>query len=982
LRGVVSLRTDIARREGLIAPARLVLSFTLLGLVLRRARLDFQPLWWDEGYSAWFATHPLGQMIRLTAEDIHPPLYYALLHAWTLLAGPGPISLRLVSVAAGVAAIPLMYVAAARILDSRRVGLVAAFLLAINPLQVYYSQEVRMYGLVALLSLGVLWAAWGVFTSESWSLRKTWFLGAAYVVLTTLALYTQYYAIFLPIGLTIFALWYWRKGPRLILCWLGLQAISVVLYLPWVIYAGPRLTLYVSQKVVQDADKPLGLLAYFGRHLSAFTLGHLEGRLAPWWPLALALLAPVVAGLILAVRSGSRSAGFSRQARPLPAKAGATRAAAVYMLATVLLVALFVGWVISLRFPFFPDRGERLLLLALPAFVMLAAAGLDALVWPRQASNGSRPARVAGCTGLALFVVLSAVSLAAFYTVPRYPGDDYRPLIARAVEQGLPGDTVFAVYPWQVGYWRSYAGSVYGPDAILTPSAEWGPAVAGALDDALQRGRVWFPAHLALGAILETQIEQHLSSRAIPFVNEWYGPGTRLSAWAASEASEATGTQGVYGPPIVTYALPGSGELALVAASSPGRLAPAENAVAPVSLSWQSAAAPPELAVSVRVMDDLGQIWAQNDYQPLGATLGSSEPARDGERWQAVDRFGLLIPVGTPPGRYQVELVVLPKDSERPLTGVVPGARATSSARLFEIQVTPSDRELSAERLPVENRQPAELGDGLRFLGYTVDQKPLAPGVLRRVDLFWQATAQPGADYRAFVQLLGKNGAPVAAWEAAPGASYPTSQWTPGTLIRTQAFLRPGAEVEDGRYPLIAGMYRPDNGARLKTPAGKDSVALGSLSIQGRPHRMDAGAVVPDSATSLDATFGGVARLVGFDGLPATPEPPGTAKVRLYWQALGSTQAPYTVFVHLVDEETNAIIAYGDAEPGDGAYPTTGWLKGEYLADPHTISFPPDSAGGRPVRVEIGLYEPATGQRLTLADGSDSLVVWRGQFGR
>ncbi len=139
---------------------------SLAALALRLARLDFQPLWWDEGYSAWFATHPLGEMVRLTAEDIHPPLYYALLHLWTLIAGPGPVSLRLVSVAAGLAAIPLMFAAARRILGSQRAALLAAFLLAINPLHVYYSQEVRMYGLVALLSIGVLWAAWEVLERE------------------------------------------------------------------------------------------------------------------------------------------------------------------------------------------------------------------------------------------------------------------------------------------------------------------------------------------------------------------------------------------------------------------------------------------------------------------------------------------------------------------------------------------------------------------------------------------------------------------------------------------------------------------------------------------------------------------------------------------------------------------------------------------------------------------------------------------------
>ncbi len=145
--------------------------------------------------------------------------------------------------------------------------------------------------------------------------------------------------------------------------------------------------------------------------------------------------------------------------------------------------------------------------MALPAFVMLVAAGLDALI-----GLASQRVRAIGYLGVGLFVVVSIASLAAFYTVPRYAGDDYRPLIARTVEQGLPGDTVFAVYPWQVGYWRSYAAGTDGPVAILTPAAEWEPAVQEALSAALQRDP-GLPAHLALGGILETQAEQYLGER-------------------------------------------------------------------------------------------------------------------------------------------------------------------------------------------------------------------------------------------------------------------------------------------------------------------------------------------------------------------------------------------------------------------------------------------------------------------------------------
>ena len=71
-----------------IRPARIGWVLVLLvvaGALLRALRLTWQPLWWDEGYSVYFATEPLARMVALTAQDIHPPLYYALLHWWIQL---------------------------------------------------------------------------------------------------------------------------------------------------------------------------------------------------------------------------------------------------------------------------------------------------------------------------------------------------------------------------------------------------------------------------------------------------------------------------------------------------------------------------------------------------------------------------------------------------------------------------------------------------------------------------------------------------------------------------------------------------------------------------------------------------------------------------------------------------------------------------------------------------------------------------------
>ena len=479
-------------------------------------------------------------------------------------------------------------------------------------------------------------------------------------------------------------------------------------------------------------------------------------------------------------------------------------------------------------------------------------------------------------------IATSAASLVAFYAVPRYPDDDYRALIAHTVEQGLPGDTVFAVYPWQVGYWRSY-GSPDGPTARLSPDPAWTPAVAAALDDAVARGRVWFPAHLALGAILETQIEAYLAERAVPFVNEWQGPNTRLSAWATAPEGRSVDA------PAVRFTLPGSdaGAIELTGVTAAREPVQAANAVTPISLQWRADEPPPSLGVSVRLTDALGQIWAQHDYEPLGARRDvacSGFTTTTG--WCATDRLGLLIPAGTPPGRYTVELLVRPKGSERPLdASAADGKPLETRVPLFELDVVPAAQPVGPDRLPIATRQPVDLSDGLRFLGYSTDDQPAVPGALRKVSLFWQASAQPANDYTAFVQVLGEDGVPVALWEAPPGAGYPTSQWTPGSLMRTQAGFRIPASAPDGRYRLIAGLFRADDKVVLRTAHGADHLSLGTLAVQGRPHDL----TVPQPQHLADASFGDVARLVGYDLASVETTPGGALDFTLHWQALTST---------------------------------------------------------------------------------------------
>ncbi len=128
----------------------ILLSITLAAFLLRITGLDKQSgFWYDEviTYNSAIQEFPTG-VIKST---IHGPLYFLLLSLWMKIFGDADTTLRLFSVLSGVLTIPAMYLAGNE-LGKTRVGMLAAGFAAINSLLIYYSQELRFYSLVILLS--------------------------------------------------------------------------------------------------------------------------------------------------------------------------------------------------------------------------------------------------------------------------------------------------------------------------------------------------------------------------------------------------------------------------------------------------------------------------------------------------------------------------------------------------------------------------------------------------------------------------------------------------------------------------------------------------------------------------------------------------------------------------------------------------------------------------------------------------------------
>ncbi len=921
-----------------------LVALLLFAFALRLINLTFQPLWFDEGWSVWFATSDLPAMVARTAADIHPPLYYALLHGWIALAGPSEGTLRLFCVLIGVLTVAALYRLAADLFGVK-VALLAAMLLAVSPLHVFYSQEIRMYELVTLLGIVSTWLFWRltelVIPSETMTVGTTAKYSVAYVLVTSAAMYTQYYGAFIPLFHFIFLLLYGRSRRALLFPLICLISLFV-LYVPWLLFATAQLTQYVAEKVNIEQYTPLAPLDYLLRHLSAFAVGHLPSDTG--W-LAWATVVFVASALVGVVSHASRF--ILRQAAPPESPcspggdsldgdrwgAGGRRFTYLFL---YLFVPLLAGFLIQLRFPFAPPRMERLLLLASAPFLILVANGLV---------NFRSQTRLVALIVVVVLVGSSVISLSSFYTLPRYPEQDYRPLAHRINALALPDDVVMLVHPWQVGFLQAYLTVPVALQWVAEP--DWGQADQRQLQAVLTaQQRVWLPAYYALGGILESAMEKFLTTNAMPIEAKWFVK-TRLSFYAPAR----TFTCGAAEP--FTWCGGGASDSRFflnVAIDTRPRMAGWGSV--PLELFWHPRTQLEPVKFSLRLYDLSGRLWHSQEREPLlglwptdqwPASVTNAEQRSDG--FVTIhDRHAFLIPAGTPPGQYGVWMVVY-----RARDGQALGA----ATRLGVIEVT---RPLVPPSVSALSIGTTLYGDWerVRLLGYNLRDGVFKTGESLHLDLFWQARENVNEDEMLFVQLQDMSGKPFVINEAPP--LYSTSQWHRGDLIREQRDLLLPATLDAGRYRLVVGWLRASDRARLRLTGGGDQVVLREAEVVVRPHQFEA----PSAQAAHSIRFGELAKLVGYDFPPMLDQ---SLTVRLYWQVLRETNIAYSVFVHITAADGKTIIAQHDGPPVRGAAPTTSWVSSEYISDEHKIDLPPNLRPGR-YRVRVGLYDPKTGVRL------------------
>jgi mannosyltransferase len=628
--------------------SRLLLPILILLLAtgLRFHQLDAQSFWNDEGNSARLSERSLDLIIEGTASDIHPPLYYLLLRGWRELVGESEFGLRSLSAFAGVLTVAgVMGLGAvfssqySVVSKQYSVVMVAGVVTAVSPPLIYYSQEARMYSLLAmwtvlstLVLVGILVGTRScaedrrlvLSAAEVGARRKAFslFLSAklrdfsvnlrvpVYVLLAAAGLYTQYF--FIPVLVfhnLLVLFWFIQRPDRFraisdcqpvrsaLAQWVGIMTAVFILYLPWL----PTFIRHTGRSGA-GVGEPVG---FFQDVLLWLPFGEtIEATAVPWPLLAVWIMAGL--GLIGFWRWGSRA------------------------WLGLLLPPLFM-WATGAT----QSEFHKFMVVSVPFLALLA--GFSFHWWPRL-----KP-----LPALLLLIALFGMgqSLLNLYTNPAYARADYRGLVAQIAAENHPNAAIILNAPNQ---WEVFTYYHDEADAPVYP---------------LPRG---FPDR----AQLEPELEQIADRYDRLYVLFWgdaqQDPERLVERWLDRHAFKAR-EEWVQDVRFVTYAVPPHGttemETAVFTPFGPhitllGYTVGSETAVPgdilPITLFWETAEPlDTRYKVFIHLVDDGGPPLAQRDSEP-GGGLALTTTWTPGE--VVVDNHGLFLPHDLPPSDYRLLL--------------------------------------------------------------------------------------------------------------------------------------------------------------------------------------------------------------------------------------------------------------------------------------------------------------------------------------
>ena len=364
------------------------------------------------------ASAPIAQIPTLPGMDVHPPGYFAALHVWMDWFGRSEFALRYLSLVLSLLTLASL-IRFGRMVGGARAGLWTGLLTALSPCYVAYAQEVRMYAMLTCLAAASVYYLWQLCLHPDNQNNSKVLI--AYIITTTLTLYTHYFTIFLLcFENLLWLMWFvreqgvlWRQRLKRLGYWVGAQLAILLLFSPQLRLASRQVTTYANPNL-----NPPTLLYYITHNWQAYTLGLTFNptQAQPYlWALALLL----VGGLVFYLRPS-----------------------------TIGPVAVLAGWfVIPLTLYFVvlqsrPSYQPRYMMLITPALFLLFGLAFSPKHWG---------ATLLGVGGLAIF----ALGLHSYFTDPAFFKDDAEAVTQWLTTETTPSDIVLVDVPHPFHYYAN-----------------------------------------------------------------------------------------------------------------------------------------------------------------------------------------------------------------------------------------------------------------------------------------------------------------------------------------------------------------------------------------------------------------------------------------------------------------------------------------------------------------------------------------------
>ncbi|MBI5959184.1 MAG: hypothetical protein HY866_10645, partial [Chloroflexi bacterium] len=327
-------------------------------------------------------------------------------------------------------------------------------------------------------------------------------------------------------------------------------------------------------------------------------------------------------------------------------------------------------------------------------------------------------------------------------------------------------------------------------------------------------------------------------------------------------------------------------------------------------------------------------------------------------QWKTGDQgsaFSLLrFPDGAPPHRYTVQVGLYSRENPNGVDQLVNGIPSGKMITLTTIRAaqTTDNPYSKTPPVPASIQLPAGAdGSGiLELVGHDAHGGTLNPGQEMRITLYWhldKSCCETLASTDATLVLRGED------WSVAqPIEAY--MQYS----LDWHALVVPAEASGPAVLTLESETLAP--------------VTLANYTIEPSDHLF----TPPAYDTAVQTEFGGLAVLEGFSVANTTViSPSETVDLTLIWRVSQTPGVSYRVFTHLLNTE-GRVIAQDDDTPVNQTRLTTSWVPGEYLVDPYALEFNEEGRDYRgPARLEVGFYDPDTGNRVLAAGGADHIIL-------